>query len=92
MSGCKKWYFFDGLFIVSICRFDSWVNQLVHLFIHLGIALLVDFIAGGGGMIASLIVAVLTETWDGFTSDEGFNIYPDLVFRFVGAFVGGMIL
>ena len=101
MSDCKKLHL--GPFTISVCRFDSWKNQLIHLGIHLAIALGVDLILllafvikGDAGTRVGVFIAFIIEVWDGFKKfnkegrpAEGFNVYPDLVFRCSGAFAGG---
>lgn len=104
MSECKKLHL--GPFTGSICPFDSWRNQLIHFGIHLGIALAVDLILflgfvieGNAGPWVGAFTAFSIEVWDGFKKynkegrpAEGFNVYPDLVFRCSGAFVGGFFV
>ncbi len=101
MSECKKGHL--GPFTISLCRFDSWRNQLIHFAIHFAIAFAVDLILvlafvieGDAGTGVGVFVAFSIEVWDGFKKynkegrpAEGFNVYPDLVFRCAGAFVGG---
>ncbi len=104
MSKCKKLHL--GPFTLSVCPLDSWRNQLIHFGIHLGIAFAVDLILllafaikGDAGLGVGVFIAFSIEVWDGFKKynkegepAEGFNVYPDLVFRCSGAFVGGIFL
>jgi len=101
LADCKKWHL--GPFTISVCPFKSVKIQLQHFAIHFGIALAVGLILlvfnihGNAGVGLSIFIAFLIEVWDGFREfndegepAEGFNVYPDLVFRCFGAFVGGI--
>lgn len=80
-----------GKFTISVCKWDGMKLQGLHFAFHFGFALCIEILFGWGVLI-SLLVALGVEIWDGFKQHnregrppEGFNIYPDLVFRSAGA-------
>lgn len=100
---CKKWHL--GPFTVSVCRLKYIKIQLQHLGLHFFLALAVDIVLGwfsiygNAGTWVSIFFAFLIEVIDGFRKvnddgrpAEGFNIYPDLVFRCSGAFLALMVI
>lgn len=101
MTTCKKWHL--GPFTISVCRLKYWSEQLIHFAIHFviafgfGVILLAFNLEGDAGTGVSVFIAFLIEVWDGFrefnddgNEAEGFNVYPDLVFRGAGAYIGGI--
>lgn len=80
-----------GKFTISVCKFDGIKLQGLHFVTHFGLALVIEILFGWGVFI-SLVAALGIEIWDGFKQHnkegrppEGFNIFPDLVFRTAGA-------
>ena len=85
-------------FTISITKFDSWKKQLIHVAIHAGVALAVSFFYPLAGLVSALGLAFVIEIWDGFKKvnregrqAEGFNIFPDLLFRAIGAALGFLL-
>ncbi len=80
---CKKWTI--GNFLISICELKSAKTELKHYLIHFTIALVF-------GWKASVGVALGLEVRDGeLNKIEGFNIFPDLFFRILGATIGYVV-
>lgn len=80
-----------GKFTMSVCKFDGIKLQGLHFALHLGIAIVGQFLFGYG-VLASIFVALGIEIWDGLKQTnkegrppEGFNFFPDLAFRVSGA-------
>ncbi len=84
----ETYIFFGKPFTFSISKIKSWGSQLLHFGIHFGLALLSPML--------SLGVAIGIEVRDGEQGHledwkEGFNIFPDFVFRIAGV-VAGQVL
>ena len=89
MTTCKKWHL--GPFTISVCHLKYWSEQLTHFVIHFAIAFVLGIILLAFNMEGD------AGTGDGFrkfnddgNEAEGFNVYPDLVFRGAGAYIGGI--
>jgi len=87
-------FYFLGLKF-SITKFDSLEKQSVHMVIHAGIAVAGSFLSPIIGLVAGIVAALAIEIWDGTKKvnkegrpSHGFNIFPDLLFRVLGAFLG----
>ena len=85
MNKCWKKKLFNERFTVSACKFDGVKKQGIHVLIHLGLELVFLGFVGAFGF----------EIWDGFKKvnregrpAEGFNFFPDLTFRLLGAAAG----
>lgn len=84
----ETYIFFGKLFTFSIDRVKSWGDQMLHFGIHFGIASL--------NPMFSLGAAVALEVRDGEQGHledwkEGFNIFPDFVFRVAGVMAGHLL-
>ncbi len=74
-------------FTVGATKFDGTKKQGIHVLIHLGLETVFPFLG--------FVTAVGIEIWDGTKKTnaqgrppEGFNFFPDLTFRFLGAGAG----
>lgn len=72
-------------FTFSATKFDGIRKQGIHVLIHLGFELI----------FVGFVLAFGIEIWDGFKKvnregrpAEGFNFFPDLTFRLLGAAAG----
>ena len=81
----KTFYIFGIPFTFSIGGIKSWGSQLAHFGIHFAVALGDPTLSGG--------MALAFEVRDGEQGyldywKEGFNIFPDFVFRVAGVTAG----
>ncbi len=75
-------------FTISATKFDGIGKQGLHVLIHLGLELI----------FVGFILAFVIEIFDGFKKvnregrpAEGFNFFPDLTFRLLGAAAGWVL-
>ena len=77
-------------FTFSATKFDGVKKQGKHVLPHLGLEMVFPFLG--------FLTAVGVEIWDGTKKTnregrpaEGFNFFPDLAFRFLGATAGWLL-
>ena len=81
----KTFNIFGSKFTISLSTIKSWKSQLAHFLIH--------FLLSIFSPMFSLGAAIAIEIRDGEQGHleswkEGFNIFPDFIFRLVGICIG----
>ena len=84
----KTFNIFGTPFTISLSKIKSWKNQIAHFGTHCLLSILCPMF--------SLGAAIAIEGRDGEQGHleswkEGFNIFPDFIFRLGGVFVGFFI-
>ena len=81
----KTFYIFGTPFTFSLSRVKSWGSQLAHFWIHFAVALASPEFSMGGALFVEVRDGEQghLETWK-----EGFNIFPDFLFRTAGVVAG----